>query len=183
MKNISKKLKTVFTPSPKFKKIDHQKGITNIVIIVVGLILCAVLLGFLNNGINGGTRKSTWDFLFKKNSGEQSAIFSCGISVLTPRSYEEISFPLSFSGFVGGCGWAPEDGSVGSVILFDATNRAIASERLYASGIYKNKPIPFSGLIGDARPLTTNGYLLFIASSYNQSKEPKSYKVPVYFKK
>lgn len=65
----------------------------------------------------------------------------CGITVTDPEIGKPVSFPLSISGYVSGCGWNPYHGYAAHLIFRDKDNRMISRRYLVHTTDVTTSPV------------------------------------------
>ena len=134
-----------------------QKGtIGNVVLIVIGIILSAILVGLVT-----GKNRLLGTFTNGSPVVKEETKIECGLTVTSPKDGATVTFPLSIKGYVNGCGWVAQESIAGVVTLQDENSVIIATEALITDGDWKKLPVAFHTTIG--APWTTpTGTLNFI---------------------
>lgn len=82
----------------------------SVVLIIIGVLLALVALGYFSNQHAYGVLPNYQDSLH----------LPCGVSILSPKNGEAIAFPYTVRGYANGCGWGNRSGIAGSVsAVFD----------------------------------------------------------------
>ncbi len=131
----------------------------NILIIVIGIILIFVLVGFFNSG------QSFWSkFTFK-----QLLRLPCGLTLYDPKpaSAKKAEFPMKVNGYINGCGWNADGLAAGTAQVFDGKGAPItAPETLVIPADSINAPQYFSAALPlIAAPHTDTGNLLITSTT------------------
>src|SRR3989338_9894847 len=110
-----------------------QKGtIGNVVLIVIGIILSAILVGLVT-----GKNRLLGTFTNGSPVVKEENKIECGLTVTSPKDGATVTFPLSIKGYVNGCGWVAQESIAGVVTLQDENSVIIATEALITDGDWK----------------------------------------------
>ena len=152
-------------------KNQKNRGVTEILVIVIGLLLILVVFGV---------------FTYSGNLSLSSRLLplrvKCGLTVVSPLPNQKVSFPLLVSGYTNGCGWVPFEAVAGSLRVTDSNNSVLSDNYpLETQGDWTKLPAKFSRSITiKIKPQTKTGFLLF--SNDNPSGERQFfYRMPVNF--
>ncbi len=89
---------------------NHERG--NIILIVVGVAMALLLIGFFRS------EKS----FFGTVNFKAALNLPCGLTIQQPdkkKKDESVSFPLTVSGYIHGCGWEKSGNLAGMAQVFD----------------------------------------------------------------
>ena len=166
------------------------KGFSNVVIILVGVVVVAILVGFFRvtrpfSGIslpkgNGNTLGTL------SPDGNNSAVFltgasvNCDIAVTSPLANEKVSNVIAINGLYSNCGWDntninnPNNRAViGTVRVVDGMGNTLTNPLKITS----NTPGNFSTTIGLIRPSQTNSAVIVVRNADDQ--QPILLQIPV----
>lgn len=94
---------------------QNRGVILALIVIVIGIVLSLVLLGFFTGQHPYGLKNSS-DFVK----------VSCGLTVKTPVKYQTVKFPFLVTGYTNGCGWEPVNESVGTLTVLGENGTLLA---------------------------------------------------------
>lgn len=155
------------------KRVNSNKGFIAPLLLIIGLILCLVLVGFFSQNIKHAytpvnpavpipesTISST-----TPNESESSTTDDvvCGLIVQTPTEGQSVGSPLVVQGYINGCGWVASDAGVAYVGLYSSSGTAITTD-VPVSIIGSSTGTSVSFVTTLVYPDTTSslsGYLLF----------------------
>jgi hypothetical protein len=163
----------------------NNRGIANIILIIIGFILIGILVGYFKKNnfffqpINLGLDQNN----LEDNTAEQK--YQCGLVVLEPNLQgEPFLFPLDITGYVNGCGWNVVNGVAGSVQVFDGNGLPISNRvplTIISESNLLNQPNVFRTNINlTNNPTLRQGIIIFEASPQN-GLAPGSFKMPIIF--
>lgn len=159
-----------------------NKGFVNVLLILVGFVIVAVLFGFFT------THRTYSPVTFPDLSGasvrpyeSQYTNTSCGLVVTSYTDKQKISSPFTLGGYSTGCGWIVHANSLGTVQVLNGNGQvisatyslAVAHEDLFS-------PAYFLATIHFSSPHTSDGTLLIKSTDQNN---PKVLVLPVVFNK
>lgn len=113
-----------------YNKNMEQKGEANIFVIILGVFILIILLGyFKNNRVivfkkDTTTTKQAVDQK-KYNPNTSYPYFGCGIQIDTPMPTTQVSNIFEFAGQVTGCGWNSQNGFIGTLEVLDSNNYSL----------------------------------------------------------
>jgi len=112
-----------------------QKGFIAPLLLVIGLILCLVLIGFFSQNIKHAyepvnpTVPIPDEVIVSADTDSPTANdIVCGIIVETPADNQSISSPLVIQGYVNGCGWQASSNGIAYVGLYSASGTPLTTE-------------------------------------------------------
>ena len=134
-----------------------ERGMADKTAIVIGLIFGLVMVGFFraNNGI------------LSKVNYKAALRLPCGLTYGGVSDGDKITFPMSVTGYINGCGWDQNELRAGTVQIFDARGFpvTVATDMKFTDN-GKDLPLPFiSTLRSSYIPHTENGQLVFRSNS------------------
>lgn len=143
--------------------------ILGIIVIIIGVVLSLVLIGFF-----------TGQHPFGLKDSKQLLKLPCGITIYHPKQYEDVRFPFEISGYANGCGWGIENGSIGVLTVLGENGLIIAQGPLTPTGDITDAPYYFSATVSIDQPDMARG--TFVFSNGKSGFEERSVKIPVEFK-
>lgn len=159
------------------KRASSKKGFIAPLLLIIGLILCLVLVGFFSQNIKHAytpvspavpVPESTISASKPEDPEESSGEdIVCGIIVQTPTEGQAVGSPLVVQGYVNGCGWIANDTGLAYVGLYSSTGTAITTD-VPVSIIGSTTGTSVSFVTTLVYPDTTSslsGYLLFRSAS------------------
>jgi len=149
-----------------------MKGFTNALIILLGLIIAAVLLGVFSRG--------------EKENKNTSIDLSCGLHIQVPAANSFVSSPVTISGYtVAGPCWPSFEGRAGTVSLRDASlnNLSVAIPVTLIGNWQTQNPVNFNLTLNfaDPDPNNLNDGFLYFENSEGDVATPRVFKIPVKF--
>ena len=135
----------------------RERGITDYVILFIGFSCVLFLIGFFRADRS----------FFDKVNFKAALNLSCGLTEMTFKDNEQISFPLEIKGYVNGCGWEMTPSSPGSVQIFDAKGAPVStSTRLQYDDDGTELPRAFIvDVKAYAPPSTDTGSVIFTSAA------------------
>ena len=143
--------------------------ILGIIVIIIGVALSLVLIGFF-----------TGQHPFGLKDSKQLLKLPCGVTIYHPKQYEEVTFPFEVAGYVNGCGWGIKDGTVGLLSVLGENGLIIAQGPLTPTGDTTEAPYYFSATVSIDNPNMARG--TFVFSNGKTGFEERTVKIPVTFK-
>jgi hypothetical protein len=155
------------------RKVPTNGGIANIVLIIIGLILSAVLIGLF-----------TYSYRNRSNNPvatpkAETSVPTCGISITTPATDQKVYSGFTITGSENGCGWSAFEGYAGSVIAFKADGTSISEPvPLMVVGDWMQKEVNFKATLTLSQTPSSGeaGFLLF-RNDDPSGGNPKVFKV------
>lgn len=161
------------------------KGFSNVVVILVGVLVVAILVGFfrvtrpfsginLSNGNTNGTLTDT-----KNSNTLTGASVNCDIAVTSPAQNAKVSSVINISGIYNNCGWNNTTdnynniANIGTVVVVDGKGNTLTN----TLNITSNLPGSFNITIGLVRPSQTTGAVIIVRNSDNE--QPITIQIPV----
>jgi hypothetical protein len=157
----------------RIRKVPTNRGITNIVLIIAGLILSAVLIGLFTYSYRN--RPSNPVVTPKTDTN----VPTCGISITAPATGDKIYNGFVITGSENGCGWSAFEGYAGSVIAFKADGTSISEPvPLMVVGDWMQKEVNFKATLTLSQTPSSgeDGFLLF-RNDDPSGGNPKIFKV------
>ncbi|MGI9118148.1 MAG: hypothetical protein ACR2IQ_01195 [Minisyncoccia bacterium] len=166
------------------------KGITNVVIILVGVLIIAILVGFFRVSRPFSNIKITRPESFTLKTlllnGTNNSSFltgaseNCDIAITSPQTGAEVSNIITISGLYRNCGWNNTDqnnfnnkATIGTVIELDGKGNNLINPLTITSNI----PESFTTTLGLIRPSQTKEIVIILRNNDNQ--QPILLQVPV----
>ncbi len=159
-----------------------NKGFAHIILIVFGLLLSLMIVGFIFKQ-NGFTPPVPSD---KPKSISDIFMFSpreCGLIIGYPREDQlgaTVTTPIRIAGYANGCDWYLKDNSAGSVQVLDENGQVIS--QTYLLTIVQHRafsPAYFDLELFVKPPQNKKGILLF---TNNNEASPVVKRIPITFK-
>lgn len=156
----------------------NNRGIANIILIIIGFILIGILFGYFKKN----------NFFFQpinlENNNSETK-YQCGLAVLEPNLQSEpVLFPLDITGYVNGCGWNVYNGLAGNVQVFDGNGVPVSNNTplaIISSSNLLNQPNVFkTNIILTRNPTLKQGFIIFQAMPTG-NLAPGSFKIPIIF--
>ena len=149
---------------------QQNRGIIlGIIVIIIGIVLSLVLIGFF-----------TGQHPFGLKDSKKLLKLPCGVTIYHPKQYEEVTFPFEVSGYVNGCGWDIENNIAGVLTVLGDNGLIIAQGNLIPTGDVTEAPYYFSSTVAIDNPNMTRG--TFVFSNGKTGFEERLIKIPVVFK-
>ncbi len=171
----------------------YQKGFSNILLIIVGIIIALAAIGMYSSMKNrpkyAPTPVQTPSVATPIPSPTTPTptptpvvTAPCGIHVTSPSSTTPQTSPMTITGYVDGqCHWGAFEGQTGTVTVFNDKNVALSSQiPLTATEDWMQQVVHFQVKIGYSAPHSTNGYLLF-SNEDASGMFPQTYQYPIKF--
>ena len=129
------------------------------------------MIGYFNNQHAYGIKQLNY---------EDSASFACGLTIQSPSSNENISFPYDVTAYANGCGWDyVPDVPFGTVTLLDERGIIIARTFLVDDGKRTSRPYRATATLSAFVPINVHtGTMVF---ENRDPGNPKHIEVPVTF--
>ena len=126
------------------------------------------------------TRKEKAESLADVPVVVDTAELYCGITVTEPAIGSHVSFPLTVSGYISGCGWESYSGYAARLKLFDSEKRQIGRQYLVHSSEASTSPVSsqFHFAISDA-PALPGSELFFEFTSFSSEEHVFTFPVMV----
>ena len=100
-------------------KKNLEGGYGHWVVTIIGIILILALIGFFKAGTQNTLSQITYKTILR---------LPCGLTVQAPNENGKVLFPLTVKGYVNGCGWQAQNGSAGTVQVFDETGALLTAQ-------------------------------------------------------
>lgn len=165
------------------------KGFSNVVIILVGVFVVAILVGFFRvtrpfSGFKSGSNEPFTLGTLLPNGGSSNGILTgastnCDIAVTSPVQNAKVSSVINISGIYNNCGWnSTADNynnmaNIGTVVVVDGKGNTLTN----TLNITSNIPGSFNITIGLVRPSQTTGAVIIVRNSDNE--QPITIQIPV----
>jgi hypothetical protein len=94
-----------------------EGGYGHWVVLIIGIILILMLIGFFKSGSQNTIANVTYKAVLR---------LPCGLTMKGPHDNDKISFPLKVYGYVNGCGWETRGGSAGTAQVFDGNGTRLS---------------------------------------------------------
>ena len=153
------------------KSINSNRGFIAPLLMVIGLILCLVLIGFFSQNLKRAYTPvnpavpvpSEVSTPKPEESTETENEVVCGIIVQTPTEGQSVGSPLVIQGYVNGCGWIAGDAGVAYVGLYSSSDTAITTDvPVSIIGATTGTSVSFvTTLVYPDTTSSLSGYLLF----------------------
>lgn len=171
-----------------YTKSFYKRGeVGDVIIIVVGIILALIALGFWRSPLQNVSfreSKQTSDGIYVDTGPVVVKPTSkCGLQIVSPEQNEAITDSLTVAGYINGCGWEYQNGFVGYVQVLDGTGAIVSNlETLEATSNVSTLPVSFEKAI--ALRQTPKGFagLIVFYSMPNAQGGYVSEKLPIRFK-
>ena len=136
---------------------NKERGITDWIVLLVGVVMVLLLIGFFNADRG----------FFDKINYKTALQLKCGLTVSDILDNQQISFPLHVKGYINGCGWEMNAATAGTVQIFDGKGAAVTPpEQLIYDDNGTEIPRAFvADLHATAAPSVDTGNLVFISSA------------------
>ena len=166
------------------------KGFSNVVIILVGVFVVAILVGFFRvtrpfSGFNSGSNEPFTLGTLLPNGGSSNGILTgasanCDIAVTSPLANAKISNVITINGLYRNCGWDSTNynnpsnkATVGTVMVIDGKGNMLTNTITITS----NTPDIFITSIGLIRPSQTKEAVIVVRNADDQ--QPILLQIPV----
>jgi len=163
------------------------KGFSNVVIILVGVFIIAILVGFFRvtrpfAGIKFGTNEPfTLGTLLPDGTNSvgmlTGASENCDIAVTSPLANEKVSNVITVTGLYRNCGWndykTDNMVTIGTVVVIDGKGNTLTNPLTITSNI----PYTFTTTIGLVRPSQTSSAVVVVRNADDQ--QPILLQIPV----
>jgi hypothetical protein len=134
-----------------------EGGYGHWVVLVIGIILVLMLVGFFKSGSENTITKVTYKSILR---------LPCGLTVNEPKDKSKISFPITVKGYINGCGWEAVGNSAGTAQVFDGNGMPLTSSiPLIVPPDSTGMPYYFEGTIKLLTPPKTDSGSLIIHGS------------------
>lgn len=149
----------------------NQRGVVEIVLIVLGVLLGLFAIGFFRE--DQPTSRYVPNY-------QTTANIDCGLTVYEPKNNAIVSNPLIIDGYVNGCGWDAYEGALGSVRVLSDTGVVLSMTKLQRIDTDGRLPYHFNTRLSlPAGRLTRKGTLLF--SNDLSGPQARTMVVPISF--
>jgi hypothetical protein len=184
----------------KAKNTPKNQGFTHVLLIIVGIILSAILIGFFTTSYRKNNSPSTGSPSYGTGSQPSSGIYppnlpspigtgtvnfnpSCGIIVFSPYVDQRIYQGFLVKGSENGCGWGAFEAQAGSVQAFKSDGTAVSSPApLLVIGNWMQANINFQATLNlNTIPSQGSGGFLLFRNEDAAGNNPKFFKVLVNF--
>ena len=155
----------------KSKKIPTNQGVANIILIIVGLALSAILIGFFTSSFKFNNpivpSAQTPINTYNPNPTQvvtEPTVSSCGLTVLIPKPNAATGDGYLVKGVANGCGWTAFEGQAGTMQAFRIDGTPLSAPiPLVVVGNWMQPSVNFQHTLDLATipPSGTAGYLLF----------------------
>lgn len=159
------------------KRVSTNQGVVSVVLIVIGAILIAILIGFFTYGglsnpfsvttpspIENGapiypnisvvtlppgcTETSAYSVTTGKPCYEASVSSACGLTILTPGKNQTIGNGSVILGKINGCGWSAFEAQAGTAQAFKSNGVSVSDITiLEAQGEWMQTTVNFKGIL------------------------------------
>lgn len=100
-------------------KNTREAGFGHWVVLVIGIALILMLMGFFKSGGQNALTKITYKAILR---------IPCGLTIKGPIKDEKAKFPLKVFGYVNGCGWETRGNSAGTAQVFDGNGAPLTAQ-------------------------------------------------------
>jgi hypothetical protein len=98
-----------------------QRGFVEIILIVLGVLLGLFAVGFFREDQQASRYVPNY---------QTTANVDCGLTIYSPEQNGIVGNPLEIEGYVNGCGWNEEQGTLGSVRVLSDTGVVLVMSKL-----------------------------------------------------
>jgi len=161
------------------KKVLTNQGVTNILLIIFGLILSAVLVGMFVS--SGKSNKSTPKPVTPVSA--PAPTIACGLTILSPKPYQTIGQGFLIKGITNGCGWVAFEAQVGTVQALEQDGTPVSDQTpIHIPGDWMKIMHNFDVVLtlNDIPPSGSAGALIF-RNDDPSGENPKSVSIPIKF--
>jgi len=168
-----------------------QKGFSDILIIIIGLLISAFLVGFFvkspgfSPGKNIGKNVILLDTDIQKELKKEDLAdrdLYCGLNIAWPKTNQIVNSGFMISGYINGCGWVPFEAEAGTVQILDSFGAPISEViLLQIDGDWMSLPAVFNTTINfSSLPKTKTGFIIF-TNNDPSGNNPKVINLPIKF--
>ena len=174
---------------PRFQnKISTQKGVVNVLLIIVGLILSAILVGLFASGVKnpfGGSPAPVNPVTPPVTTTTTVPPINpiCGLTVTAPQPNQTVGQGFLITGTQNGCGWVAFEAVAGTVQAIKIDGTPISAQiPIVISGNWMQLPINFQVALNltSVPPSGSSGFLVFKNDDLS-GENPKTIAISVKF--